>query len=236
MSGPGGSNGPNGPGGRAKRAGGPWPRLLLLVVLLGGVVLLATESWKDVVRAAREVPAMHRVEGYRQVILEATQETPVDPYLLAGVMLAESGGKVSAKSHKGALGLFQLMPVTARERAGVLGLPEPSEDDLLSDPLLNARLGADYLSWLLDRSEGNVERALVAYNTGPTRLSKWIREAGSYEAWREERVEAGNSDVLAYAAKVARYRERFLDRGLFEPEVPVELVPSDGRLAGERRP
>ena len=202
-------------------------RLVLLGGLLAAVVLAATGEWRDVVRAAREVPAMRRVEGYREMLLEVNRETPVDPYLLAGVMLAESGGKVRAKSHKGALGLFQLMPVTAAERAGVLGLPPPTEEELLSDPLLNARLGADYLSWLLDRSEGNVERALVAYNAGPTRLSQWIREAGSYEAWREERAAAGDSGVLAYAAKVERYRQRFLDRGLFEPEVPASPAASE---------
>jgi len=161
---------------------------------------------------------MHRVAGHKDVILAASAESLVDPNLLAGIMLSESSGRIGARSHKDALGLFQLRIGTAIERAQVLGLPPPTEEDLLSDPLLNARLGADYFSWLLDRQGGDVERALIAYNAGPTRLARWIDEAGDYATWRAGRVAAGNSGVLAYAAKVERYRRRFREKGVFAPD------------------
>ena len=195
----------------------PVARLVVLLLALGAVVALGrTDPGRQVVQAAVDFPALHRVSGFRDEILAASRESQVEPELLAAIMFCESSGRVGARSHKDALGLFQLRLPTAKERAQVLGLPEPTEEDLLSDPLLNARLGADYFSWLLDRQGGNVERALIAYNAGPTRLNQWIAEAGDYATWRAGRVAAGNSGVLAYADKVQRYRERFQERGLFD--------------------
>lgn len=188
----------------------------LAFVLVAVVAMLAL--WPGALGVARATLAAANVEHHRDSIEFAAHESGVDPNLLAGMMRAESSGRTAAISHKGALGLLQLMPATAAERAGVLGLDEPDADDLLGDPLLNIRLGANYIAYLIRRSDGNVERALVAYNTGPTRLSRWIREAGSYAAWREERRAAGNSDVLAYADRVLRYRDEFEEKGTFSEE------------------
>ncbi|MEM7308207.1 MAG: transglycosylase SLT domain-containing protein [Planctomycetota bacterium] len=192
---------------------------LAAALIAGGFVVGwfgSTDSGRAAMRTARDFPAMRRVEGFREELLMAAYESQLDPHLLAAILFSESSGRVNARSHADALGLFQLMLPTAKERAQVLGLPEPTEEQLLSDPLLNARLGADYFAWLLDRNDGNVERALVAYNAGPTKLARWVKEAGGYDAWREERLAAGNSSVLAYAAKVERYRDRFRERGLFD--------------------
>ena len=202
-------------------------RAVFLILLAGGIAFVARDHWTEAIRAARNYSGYRRVEGHREVIAAAARESIVDPYLLAGLMMAESSGRVSVRSNKGALGLFQLMPTTAGERARVLGLPEPTEEELLSDPLLNARLGADYLSWLLDRNGGDVERALVAYNAGPARLDRWIDEAGGWEAWRDERRAAGNSDVLAYVDKVRRYTDRFRSKALFEPDEKDERDDRD---------
>ena len=198
-------------------------RLALLTAALGGLLwLAATKQGHEVVLAARELPALHRVKGFREELLYAAGESHVDPNLLAAILFAESSGRVGARSKADALGLFQVRLPTARERAVVLGLPAPTEEDLLSDPLLNVRLGADYFSWLLDRQGGDVERALIAYNAGPTRLEAWIAEAGGYEAWRAEREAAGDSDVLAYAARVERYAQRFREQGLFDAPAGAE--------------
>jgi soluble lytic murein transglycosylase-like protein len=193
-------------------------RLVVLLVLLGGTIWFAVSGrGRDVLLAARDYSALYRVKHFRDELLFAAAESHVDPTLLAAILYCESSGRVNARSSKDALGLLQLKLATARERADVLGLPEPSERDLLSDARLNIRLGADYFSWLLDRQGGDVERALIAYNAGPTRLAGWIEEAGGYAAWRAGRVAAGDSGVLAYAAKVERYRRYFAEAGLFAP-------------------
>jgi soluble lytic murein transglycosylase-like protein len=88
----------------------------------------------------------------------------------------------------------------------------------LSDPLLNARLGADNLAWLLETYDGDLERALIAYNAGPGRLAQLAEEAGGYQRWREARAAAGDSQLLGYVAKVLDYRDRFVERGLFAQE------------------
>lgn len=189
---------------------------------------LVVAAWFSVARVAPAVNAANgyrRVEGHAPVIRAAAREARVDPNLLAGIALAESSGRVDAVSSAGALGMFQLMLPTARERARKLGLREPSREELLTDAALNARLGAAYLRWLLERYGGDPEKALVAYNAGPGRLDGWIREHGDYPSWRSALL--GKSSVLAYAAKVLRYRERFLARGVVAPpqDVPAPHEP-----------
>ena len=61
-----------------------------------------------------------------------------------------------------------------------------------------------------------MEKALIAYNGGARRLANFVRAAGSYEAWRNERMRAGNSQLLGYASKVLDYRRRFVEEDLFQ--------------------
>jgi peptidoglycan lytic transglycosylase len=171
---------------------------------------------------------VQRVESHAAMIRAAALESRVDPNLLAAIMLSESGGRVDAVSSAGALGLYQLMLPTAVEQARGLGLDDPTRDDLLSDGRLNARLAASYIAWLEQRFGGALEPMLVAYNAGPSRLARWIRDAGGYPAWRAERDAAGNSDVLRYAAKVEHWREVFRERGVIAPcfdQPPSPLAP-----------
>jgi len=184
--------------------------LITALVLVVGFILEEAEP------AVKASIARRTLRAHHDEIVFAAEESGLDPCLLAGMMRAESSGRLSAISHKGALGLLQLMHSTAVERAEILGLEEPTKEDLVTDPLLNVRLGANYMVYLLEREEGNLEAALVAYNTGPFRLARWVREAGSYAAWREERMAAGNSDVLAYAHRVMRYRDEIAEGGYFK--------------------
>lgn len=174
--------------------------------------------WKVNKRRAPWISDVERVESHAAIIRQAAMEARVDPNLMAGIMLAESSGLVGAVSPVGALGLFQLNLETARERARLLRLPEPSREDLLRDPALNARLAAHYVAWLARRYSGKVEPMLVAYNAGPGRLAGWLKQNGSFEAWKAERQAAGNSDILRYVRKVERYRKEFRSRGIVAPE------------------
>jgi len=97
--------------------------------------------------------------------------------LVESVIRHESGGDVAAVSAKGARGLMQLMPDTAREVAGELGV-EYSETRLTEDGEYNRRLGSAYLEKLLRRYDGHYALAVAAYNAGPARVDSWLQRHG----------------------------------------------------------
>src|SRR4029450_9078438 len=90
------------------------------------------------------------------LIDRVASEVPVSPQLLHAVIAVESSYDARAVSPKGAKGLMQLMPDTARR----FGVSDPF------DPEQNVRAGATYLRSLLDLFEGDTRLALAAYNAG----------------------------------------------------------------------
>ncbi len=86
----------------------------------------------------------------------------VQPALVKAVIAAESNFDPYAVSHKGAQGLMQLMPQTSAQ----LGVEDPFQ------PTDNVRGGTQYLRAMLDRF-GDLNRALAAYNAGPTAVDRW---------------------------------------------------------------
>ena len=97
--------------------------------------------------------------------------------LVDSVIQQESGGRVDAVSHKGALGVMQLMPDTARQMAKELGL-QFNLHRLTRDADYNKQLGSAFLSKMLDRYDGEQALALAAYNAGPARVDEWLERNG----------------------------------------------------------
>ena len=94
-----------------------------------------------------------------------------------GITRQESSFDRAAMSHVGARGLMQLMPATAREQAGKLGLPYDL-GRLTSDPAYNVMLGSDYFQRLLDQWGGSAPLAIASYNAGAGNVRKWVRANG----------------------------------------------------------
>ena len=105
----------------------------------------------------------NRSKQYQQSISEASRLHGVNENLIKSVITAESCFKVRARSGKGARGLMQLMPATAR-RFGVKNSYSSHQ---------NIRAGAEYLRWLLDRYKGNVHFALAGYNAGEGKVDRY---------------------------------------------------------------
>ena len=103
--------------------------------------------------------------------------TDISPALIYAMIRQESGFDQYAKSARGALGMMQLMPATARQMAKNLGLTY-SKKRLLNDPAYNMRLGSAYMTGLLKKYDGHLPLALAAYNAGPSRVKKWIADNG----------------------------------------------------------
>lgn len=117
------------------------------------------------------------------IIQKASKAHNVDAGLVSAVIRAESNFDPAGVSAKGAMGLMQLMPETARE----LGVENPY------DPEENIMGGVRYLRTLLDRYAGNVKDALAAYNWGMGNLE---RNPGRLPA-----------ETRGYIAKVLKYYE-----------------------------
>lgn len=99
----------------------------------------------------------------------------LDPALLAAVIEAESKFDPTARSDAGAVGLMQLTPTTAKGIAQYTGGSRFRVSDL-TNPDINIRYGAWYLSHLLDRYHHDERLALAAYNAGEANVDRWRRE------------------------------------------------------------
>lgn len=207
-----------------------WRGVALIAVTTVIVLLVGVIEAPRVVRQVWSLIGVHQVEAHAESIRRAAAESGVDANLLAAVMYAESRGNVAAVSSADALGLFQLMPSSASDAAKRLKLPEPTREDLLSNGELNTRLAASHLAWLVRNEGPDLERVLVAYNAGRAKLARWIRDAGSYAAWRTEN--AARSETLAYAQQVLEFRARFIERNVIEPRpipdpTPTPITPTE---------
>ena len=107
----------------------------------------------------------------------AEMDLPAPPALSLSIARRESEFNAGVGSPVGALGLMQLMPATAEEVAGLLGLPY-SKPRLTGDWEYNARLGAEYLSMLEAQFGPSPVQIAAGYNAGPSRPEIWMDERG----------------------------------------------------------
>jgi soluble lytic murein transglycosylase-like protein len=117
----------------------------------------------------------------------------INPHLLASMVRAESGGRRGAVSHKGALGLMQVMPATARG----LGVRDPKA--MLNDPVLAMTTGAIYLKQLQRQLGNDVPLVVAAYNAGPGAVIKAGRRVPNYRETQGyvRRVVGGYTSAMA---------------------------------------
>ena len=174
-----------------------------------GVTPRATHSYST----PTEMSALERVnrEKIEDMIREVSGRYRVDPALVRAVIETESNWNSSAVSRKGALGLMQLVPGTAHQ----LGVNNAF------DPKQNLDGGVRYLHSLLERYNGDLDRALAAYNAGPHAVDR----AGGIPQYRETRD---------YVQKVTdsyfRPGSDRLPRAFDAPRPIYREVDTDGRV------
>ena len=150
----------------------------------------------DGLRATRSVVA-ERARSYDDLITEHSRSHGVRPALVRAVMQVESGFNPYARSPKGAMGLMQLMPATAKQY-GVKNAFNPAE---------NVRAGVAYLRGLLDRYENNEELALAAYNAGPGAVD---RHGQSVPPYRE------TQSYVSQIGKMAGRPTKVIDHSIYK--------------------
>jgi soluble lytic murein transglycosylase len=149
---------------RARRRRG----ILVLLVVIGVLAILPF--------ALRVPDAVMRTIyplRYEAIIRQASEENDLDPSFVAGVIYTESRFRPDAKSHRGAYGLMQLLPQSARfiqRKSSIKGD--------YRDPEVNVRLGTWFLGYLNDRYKGHERLMLAAYNSGEGNVDAWVSEEG----------------------------------------------------------
>lgn len=189
------------------------PKATIFTILM--VLLAATGAWADIYayRDSRGIVTFTNApshSGYRTVLREnpgapSTRTAPeryesmvrsasgrygVDPHLVWAVIKVESDFNPDAVSRKGARGLMQLMPATARMH-GVENIHDPDE---------NIRAGVRHLRISLDRFGGNIRLGLAAYNAGIKAVERY-RSVPPFEETRK------------YVQRVLRYFQLYRARG-----------------------
>lgn len=123
---------------------------------------------------------------YSDLIVVAAERYKVDPALIQAIIFAESGYNPKARSRKGAVGLMQLMPSTAKS-LGVKDIYNPKD---------NIDGGVRYFKKLLERFDGDVKLALAAYNAG----SRYVRKYKGIPPFKATKI---------YIKKVLKYKEKY---------------------------
>jgi soluble lytic murein transglycosylase len=131
---------------------------------------------------------------YEEIVQGHARNYELQPALLAAVIYQESRFNARAESESGAIGLMQLLPETAKGIAVRTGGSRFQVGDLY-DPEINVRYGSWYLRHLLNKYDGDVNKALAAYNGGQGNVDRGVQ----YDETR------------AYVERVLEFRETYED-------------------------
>ena len=146
-------------------------------LMLVGRLALAVERLDLATRVGRYAYLRGvRLTSLAYPVIEAPDDGP-EHALVLSIARQESNFDVLAKSRRGARGIMQVMPRTARKVSRQLNL-RYSKTRLQRDPAYNMRLGGAYLKTQLDRFDGSYVLAIAAYNAGPNAVARWISRHG----------------------------------------------------------
>jgi Transglycosylase SLT domain len=153
-------------------------------------VLADNPTTESAASLAAKVKANSKIQAYfdvspsyksvRHHMRDASKTHRVDFELLQALIVAESGFDAMAVSPKGAIGLMQLMPETAK-RFGVNADKNKSVEEKLRDPKTNINAGAKYLRVLINMFPGKLELAIASYNAGEGAVQKYGNKIPPYK-------------------------------------------------------
>jgi soluble lytic murein transglycosylase-like protein len=148
------------------------------------------------IRATTPLTSAKYGQEFDSIVQETAARHSLRPALVRAVIQVESGFNPRARSPKGAMGLMQLMPATARD----LGVRDPY------DPADNIRGGVAYLRSLIDRYDGNEDLALAAYNAGAEAVDRHGKTIPPYQETQNyvKRVGAASGVTGGHASLTRR--------------------------------
>ncbi len=137
-------------------------------------------SWEDTPKAEHVAEITPLSEDVSDKLISQAEELELELSLLLGLIQVESRFDDQNVSHAGAIGLMQLMPNTARPVTERHNLEY--DFDKLFDPFYNIKLGTKQLRFLLEEYDGDIYKALTAYNRGQGGLQSYMNREGTAES------------------------------------------------------
>lgn len=129
------------------------------------------------------------------LIMDLAQQYDLDPNLVLAVIKTESRFNNRAVSVADARGLMQIMPAVGDEFSRRLNLNYRNAESLF-DPILNVKIGTYYLAQLINRFDGDMELALLAYNRGPTDVRTTLQKGSFFHSNYAKKVLENYRDFL----------------------------------------
>lgn len=124
---------------------------------------------REILADNRVYMSRNNVEKMAGRVEQVSRKYGISPEMIYAVIRAESSFNPMALSDKGAMGLMQVLPSTAREVAARINI-RWTDERILWDPMTNLEVGTYYLHTLMNRFD-SIEVALAAYNQGPNRIA-----------------------------------------------------------------
>lgn len=138
-------------------------------------------------RAADQLDERTRQE-IAQTITDVAKKYRIDPVLILSIMKVESMFDPKAVSRAKAYGLMQVRPIVVKDVATEMGIHPKDQDKLLKSHKFNIEVGVHYLSKLVIKFKGDIKKALMAYNAGPTFVEKLYKNRPVPEGGYQGRV------------------------------------------------
>lgn len=142
-------------------------KIIIVILFIGSLAYLSYSLYMNLTYPLK----------YQALIKKYSIKNKVDPYLISAIIREESRFQPDVKSDKGAVGLMQVMPKTAKWVSKITSKNYPYKEGDLSNPEKNIKFGSWYFSYLKKRYKSE-ELALSAYNAGTSNVDKWIKKLG----------------------------------------------------------
>lgn len=178
-----------------------WLKVWLVVMILLAVGSYAV-YWTDWFQKKFVYPL-----PYQDLVYQYALENNISPYLVAGVILAESKFNPQAKSPKGATGLMQIMPETGQWIVSQIENEYEQVGDL-TDPETNIQLGTWYLTSLRKEFSSNEVLMLAAYNGGRGNVKQWMNKYG-WTMQFDDIQQIPFRETREYVGKVLHNKQRY---------------------------
>lgn len=137
---------------------------------------------------------------HESTILKYAEEYRVKPPLVYALIKAESNFRENAQSHAGAKGLMQITDETFEYCLKKLGISDVN----IFNTQANIQCGIWYLSYLLDKYDGNTENAIAAYNAGETNVDRWLKDS-NYSKDSKNLLDIPFGETKRHVGKIQRY-------------------------------